>query len=476
MKEKKGPRAESWFQKIKNLQEKKSHISTTQIIVFGFFITILIGAILLSLPISSANGTFTPFVDALFTSTTATCVTGLTTVTTATHWSLFGKVVILFLMQFGGLGIVTVTTTLLLLMKRRITLKERMLIQDAYNLDTLRGLVKLTIKILKGTLLVEAVGAVLYAIQFVPEHGFFDGVGRAIFTSVSAFCNAGIDLVGNASLAPYVEVPLINITTMLLIIIGGIGFPVWWDIISVAKENRTEKYSLKMAFRKMELHTKLVLTMTCILIVGGALLIFFMEYNNPQTIGNMTLGDKVMASTFQSVTTRTAGFQTIPQENFSVSSNILFLLFMFIGGSPSGTAGGIKTVTVAVLVLAIWSSIRNKHDVEVFNRRITDSFVRKSLSVFGISFIVLMVSTMLLSVTEPEHGFLDILFETTSAIGTVGLTRGVTGSLSEWGKIIIIVTMYLGRIGPITLALAFNSRKREKCNCRQLPTDKIMVG
>lgn len=475
MKDIKGPRMKSVAMRIKDFIMKKYEFTTTQMIVYGFLSAIFIGAILLSLPIAAADGKATNFLDALFTSTTSICVTGLTTVTTATHWSLFGKVVILILIQFGGLGIVTFTTTILLLLRKRITLKERLLIQDAYNLDTLRGLVKLTIRIIKGTLLIEGIGAVCYAMQYIPEFGFWSGMGRAIFNSVSAFCNAGMDLIGDSSLAPYKFNPVINITTMLLIIMGGIGFPVWWDIMKLTKERLREKHSFRVLLRKMELHTKIVLTVTLILIVSGAVLIMAMEYNNPQTIGNMSFGNKVMSSTFQSVTTRTAGFQTIPQENFKHSSNLLFIILMFIGGSPSGTAGGIKTVTVAVLLLTIWASIRNKQDVEVYKRQLTDTFIRKSLAVFGISFVVLITSTLLLSITETGD-FLDIIYETTSAIATVGLTRGFTGSLSDIGKIIIIITMYLGRIGPITMALAFNTHKREKSNARKLPTDKILVG
>lgn len=475
MKDSKGPRKKIDRSTVKDLLSKKPEFTTTQMIAYGFLTAIVIGAILLSLPIASANGEATNFLDALFTATTSICVTGLVTVTTATHWSTFGKIVILVLIQFGGLGIVTFTTTIMLGLRKRITLKERLLIQDAYNLDTLRGLVKLTIRIIKGTLLIEGIGAVLYAIQFVPEFGFVGGVGRAIFNSVSAFCNAGMDIVGETSMEPYIFNPLINITTMLLIIIGGIGFPVWWDLCKLAKAFIYEKLSMKVIWRKMELHTKLVLTVTLILIVSGAVLIFAMEYDNPLTIGDMSFGNKAMASTFQSVTTRTAGFQTIPQQDFTHSSSLLFIIFMFIGGSPSGTAGGIKTVTLAVLILTILSSIRNKQDVEVYNRQITDAFVRKSIAVFGVSFIVLMTSTLLLCITETGD-FIDIVFETTSAIGTVGLTRGFTSQLSDLGKIIIIITMYLGRIGPITMALAFNSHKREKTNARKLPTDKILVG
>ncbi len=452
---------------------KKHEITTTQMIVFGFLAAIILGALLLSLPISSAEGKATNIIDALFTSTSATCVTGLVTVTTATHWSLFGKIVILILIQFGGLGIVTFTTSLLLILRKRITLKERMLIQDAYNLDTLRGLVRLTIKILKGTLLIEAIGAFFYAIQFVPEYGFIKGIGCAIFNSVSAFCNAGMDVIGVNSLVPYVTNPLININTMMLIIIGGIGFPVWWDILRLTKMKFKEKVKLRTIFRKMELHTKVALTMTAILIVGGAIAVFLLEYNNPNSIGNLNVGEKMMASTFQSVTTRTAGFETIPQKNFTDSSNFLFIILMFIGGSPSGTAGGIKTVTAVVILMSVWSSIKNRQDVEMFNRKITDSFVKKSVAVFGVSLIVLFTSMFALSIAQ-KAPFLDVIFESTSAIGTVGLSRGFTGSLNNIGKLIIIITMYLGRIGPITMMLAFNSRK--KINGRKLPTDKILVG
>ncbi len=465
---------ESFRRKLKRLFPKKS-FTTTQMIAYGFMTAILVGGILLTLPISSADGKSTNFIDALFTSTSAICVTGLTTITTATHWSLFGKIVILCLIQFGGLGVVTFTTSILMILRKRITLKDRLLIQDAYNLDTLQGLVKLTKRIIKGTLLVEAAGAMFYMFRFVPDYGLIKGAGISIFTSVSAFCNAGFDLIGDASLQPYQLSPLINITTMLLIIIGGIGYPVWWDLINTLKKRCKDKVKGRVLFRKMELHTKVVLTMTAILIFGGGLLILLLEYNNKGTIGTMSFGNKVMASLFQSVTTRTAGFFTIPQVEMHESTSFVSIILMFIGGSPSGTAGGIKTVTAAVLIMALWASIRNKQDVEIYKRQVTDSFVRKSMTVFGLSFLVLCTSTFILTITENKH-FLDLLFETASAIGTVGLTRNVTTELTDIGKIVIIITMYLGRIGPITLALAFNSRKREKTNSRKLPTDKIMVG
>lgn len=454
---------------------KKRDISTTQMIAFGFLAAILIGSVLLALPIAAADGHSTDYIDALFTATTTTCVTGLTTVTTATHWSLFGKIVILILIQFGGLGIVTFTTTILLALRRRITLKERLLIQDAYNLDTLQGLVKLTKKIVKGALLIELIGAVFYAFVFIPEYGLLKGIGNSIFTSISAFCNAGIDLIGDASLIPYQKDILININTMVLIILGGIGFPVWWDVIYVSKKCRQGHIKSKKLFSKLELHTKLVLTMTIILIIMGAVLTFAIEYDNPNTIGNMSFGHKMMSSLFQSVTTRTAGFATIPQQNFENASSLLYLVLMFIGGSPSGTAGGIKTATIAVLFLSLWSSVSNKQDVEAFHRRIPDNYVRKAIAVSGISLIVAFLAILGLSITE-QADFLDVVYEATSAIGTVGLTRGITPELSQLGRIIIIITMYLGRIGPITMALAFNARKKDISNLRKLPADKILVG
>ncbi len=467
------------WQSIKNqihdFVTKKRDISTTQMIAFGFLVAIIIGSILLTLPICAANGKATNYMDALFTATTATCVTGLTTVTTATHWNLLGKLIILILIQFGGLGIVTFTTTILLALKRRITLKERLLIQDAYNLDTLQGLVKLTKKILKGTMIIEGIGAIFYAMVFIPDYGVLKGIWYSVFTSISAFCNAGIDLIGDSSLIPYQKDVLINLNTMFLIILGGIGFPVWWDIIHVSKECKNGHIKPNKLFARLELHTKLVLTMTIILILVGAIVTFAFEYNNSNTIGDMGFGHKVLSSMFQSVTLRTAGFATIPQQNFEDASSLVYLVFMLVGGSPSGTAGGIKTVTFAVFFLSIWSSVSNKQDVEVFHRRIPDTYVKKAVAVSGISLTVAFFAMLGLSLSE-DADFLDIVYEAVSAIGTVGLTRGITGQLTQIGKFIIIVTMYLGRIGPITMALVFNARKKDISSVRKLPSDKILVG
>ncbi|WP_312107290.1 potassium transporter TrkG, partial [Lachnoclostridium sp.] len=418
-------------------------------------------------------GIVTPLEDSFFTATTSICVTGLTTVTTGEHWSFFGQLVILFLIQFGGLGVVTFTTTIFLLLGKRVKLSDRLVIQNAYNIDTLSGLVKLTKKIIKFTLIVEGIGAFCYLFQFVPEFGVIDGVWYSIFHAVSAFCNAGIDLVGSNSFIPYRDNLWINLVTMGLIVLGGIGFPVWWDVFHISKQAVKKEIKVRSMFRRLTLHSKIVITVTVIMIVLGAVITFILEYNNPATIGELSLGKKMLCSLFQSVTTRTAGFATIPQQNFKDATSILYLVWMFIGGSPSGTAGGIKTVTVAVILLSTISIIRGKKDIEIFQRRISDQYLKKGLAVVMVSFVVLMVTTISLSAIQ-NSSFLDTLYETTSAIGTVGLTRNMTGSLMTAGKIIVMITMYLGRIGPITMALAINASKHQ--GEKSLPEGKVLIG
>ncbi len=452
---------------------KKTSFSTTRMIAFGFLGGIILGTLLLSLPIATKSGQVTPLPDAIFTATTSICVTGLTTVTTTEHWSLFGQAVILFLIQFGGLGVVTFTTTIFLLLGKRVKLSDRLVIQNAYNLDTLSGLVKLTKKIIKCTLIVEGFGALIYAIQFIPEFGFLKGVWYSVFHSVSAFCNAGIDLIGNSSFVPYRDNVLMNLNTMLLIILGGIGFPVWWDVIGVSKQIGRKETSFKNFFRKLSLHSKIVIATTAFLIVFGAVITLVMEYNNPDTIGNLPLGNKIMASTFQSVTTRTAGFETIPQKDFHTASSIMYLVWMFIGGSPSGTAGGVKTVTVALLLVSTICIVKGERDISIFRRKISEMYLKKGLAVIVVSFLVLLIMTGALAAVQDSE-FLDTLYETTSAIGTVGLTRNFTRSLTTLGKLFITIAMYLGRIGPITIALALNVKKN--VGDMSLPEGKILVG
>lgn len=420
--------------------------------MLGFLLGALLGAVLLTLPVSTRPGQSISFLDALFVSTSGICVTGLSTVNIGQTFSAFGQVVLLLLIQFGGLGIVTFTTMVLWLFGRRITLADRMLIQSAYNLDTLSGLVRLTMRILKVTLCLEGLGAVGYAIVFIPEYGY-RGIWYSIFHAVSAFCNAGIDLLGGNSFCGYRDNVIMNLTTVFLIIVSGLGFPVYWEVARVLRPRRSDgRYG-----RKMNLQAKIVLTATLALILAGAALTLLFEYDNPATLGPLGWPRKALAALFQSVTLRTAGFATIPQESFRPASCLAYLVLMFIGGSPAGTAGGVKTVTIVMLIASMLTNIKGKKDVTVMNRKIADEAIRRCVAIVTFSFSVLMALTVALLAVQ-RSDFLDTLYEMTSAIATVGLSRGLTGALYPAGKLIVTLTMYLGRIGPITLALVFNSR------------------
>lgn len=451
-------------------KEVHTHLSTTQTIMLSFLLAILVGSLLLALPVSSAGGQAVPYIDALFTAASSICVTGLVTVPTFSTWSLFGQIVILLLIQIGGLGVVTIMSGLMIRLHRRIGIKDRMLIQDAFNLNTLSGMVKFINKVLLGTFIVEGVGALLYMTVFIPEFGA-RGVWISVFNAVSAFCNAGMDIISESSLYAYVHNPLINVVTMLLIVLGGIGYIVWWDVMKALKNFRQQKLK---CFSRLTFHSKIALTMTGILILTGTAAFFLFEFHNPLTIGGFTLFDKLQASLFQSVTTRTAGFATIPQENLTNASAFVSLLLMFIGGSPVGTAGGIKTVTLTVLIVSAFSTMQNKAEAEIFHRTVSKQAVSKAVAVVSMAFIILCASTLLLSaVTDADA--LDVAYETVSAAATVGLTRNLTSGLNLWGKIIIIITMYLGRVGPISLMIALNTKKEAK-NIIKNPTEEISVG
>lgn len=452
------------------MKKQRISISTTQIILFSFFVAIMIGSVLLSLPISSADGEAKPFLDALFTSTTSTCVTGLVVTPTFSSWSTFGHVVILVLIQIGGLGVVTIMAGIMMLLHKKMGIGDRLLLQDAFNLNSLSGLVQFVKKVMIGTFVVEGIGALLYMTVFVPEFGV-KGIWISAFTSVSAFCNAGIDIIAENSLCDYAFNPIVNVVTCALIFLGGIGYIVWWDVLRVLKLSSKKKIKF---FRELTLHTKIAISATFILIFAGAALIFAFEYNNPQTMKDYTLLEKIQVSVFQSVTTRTAGFATVPQENLTNATSMVCLLLMFIGGSPVGTAGGIKTVTFVIIAASALSSIRNKEDTELFERRITKEAVGKAVAVVCMSFVIMFVSTVLLSAVT-DASTLDVLYETVSATATVGLTRNLTSSLGSAGKLIIIATMYLGRVGPISLALAFN-RKKDNQNIIRNPIEEISVG
>ncbi|MBO5312652.1 MAG: potassium transporter KtrB [Clostridia bacterium] len=452
------------------IKNKKFALSTTQIILLSFLITILVGSLLLALPISSKTGKAVPYIDALFTATTSTCVTGLVTLPTVSTWSVFGQVVILLLIQIGGLGVITIMSWLMILLNRKMGIGDRLLIQDAFNLNTMSGLSQFIKKVLYGTLVIEGIGAVLYMLVFVPEFGA-RGIWISIFNSVSAFCNAGIDIFAENSLCDFATNPLVNLVTSALIVLGGLGYIVWWDFLRVLKGRSSKN---KKIFRHLTLHSKIAITATTGLILVGAALIFVFEYSNPLTIKDMSLIDKIQVSFFQSVTTRTAGFATVPQENLTNASAMLSIILMMIGGSPVGTAGGMKTVTIVVLCCSAISTIRNKNSAAVFGRRVSEESVKKAIAVVVAFLAICATSTILLMITCDADA-IDIIYETVSATATVGLSRNLTSSLNTFGKLIIITTMYFGRVGPISLAVALGS-KRKAQNIISEPTEEISIG
>lgn len=438
--------------------------------MLSFLLAIFVGSFLLFLPISTASGKSVSYMDALFTATTSICVTGLVTLPTVATWSVFGQIVILFMIQIGGLGIMTIMTLILLSMHRKLKLKGRILMQDAFNLNSFSGITTFLKKVILGTFIVEGMGALLYMTVFVPQFGA-KGIWISVFNSISAFCNAGIDIMSENSLCDYALNPMVNIVTSLLVILGGMGYIVWWDIIRVTKNFRSQKFK---CFSHLTLHSKVALTVTAILLITGTILFMIFEYNNPLTIKELSFFDKLQVSFFQSVTTRTAGFASVPQQNLTNASSLVSLLLMFIGGSPVGTAGGVKTVTISVVLFAALAALRNQENLSLFHRRISKQAISKAVAVIVVAFMIMFISTLLLSAVT-DASILDIVYETVSATATVGLTRDLTPSLNFWGKLIIIVTMYLGRVGPISLLVAFNVKKENK-NIIKDPIEDISIG
>ncbi len=451
------------------MKSKRLKLTSTQIIMLAFFGAIVIGSVLLALPVSSASGRPVPYLDALFTATTSVCVTGLVTMPTVSAWSTFGHGVILLLIQIGGLGVITVFSGFIISAGKKLGIGYRMLVQDSFNLNSLDGMMEFTNKVILSSFAVEGAGALLYMTVFVPEYGA-RGIWISVFTSVSAFCNAGLDIISENSLCDYALNPVVNFTTMFLIIMGGIGFVVWLDIVRAA--GRVKTMGAKTLSR-LTLHSKIALSTTFILIVSGTLAVLVFEYNNPQTIGNMTFLQKIQASLFQSVTTRTAGFATVPQENLTAPTALISMLLMFIGGSPVGTAGGIKTVTVTVILACALAAVKQKDEVTLFGRNLSKQAVKKAIGVAAMSFMIAFISGALLSAVS-QGDVLDALYESVSACATVGLSRNFTGTLTPAGKAIIIATMYLGRVGPISLAVAFN--RKIKPAVVKSPVEEVSIG
>ena len=461
------------------MDKLKKNIKPSHILVFGFMLMIFLGGCLLCLPISSADGSYTPFLDCLFTATSASCVTGLTTLNTAEHWSLFGKIVILMLIQVGGLGFVTLFTTVLLVAGRRITLKERIVVQQTLNLSRHSGIVRFVKFLMTFTIAMELGGALILAIRFMADYPPVRSLWYGIFHSISAFCNAGFDIIGPNSLSDYAQDFTVNIVIMLLVVTGGLGFPIWVELFGFLHGRKRGYRSLKYRVSKLSLHTKLVLVTTFILIVSGAFVTFILEYKNPETIGGFTTGGKIIASFFHSVILRTAGFFTINMGALKDSTKFLSIILMMIGGSPCGTAGGIKTIPVALVTLAAISLIKERDSICAFKRSISLNVLQKALAVIILMLSILMLSATILSITEAdmayEYEFLDLLFEVASALGTVGSSVGITPHLSVLGKINIMICMFIGRLGPITIAITFLTDDRDK-NKIHYPQEDILVG
>jgi trk system potassium uptake protein TrkH len=444
---------------------KKFKLKPAHLFILGFMSIILFGSLLLSLPMASQNGFSVGFLNALFTATSAVCVTGLVVVDTADHWTLFGQLTILTLIQIGGLGFMTVTTLIALLLGRKISLSRRLVIQESLSALTLSGVVRLTRAVIIMTFSIEAVGALFLSFRFIPLLGTTKGIYYSIFHAVSAFCNAGFDIMGNfTSLTIFVDDYIVNLTIISLIVVGGIGFSVLLDL------------NAKRNWKTLTLHSKIALMATFLLIVIPFTLILIAEWNNPLTLKNLSLDGKILGAAFTAVTPRTAGFNTIDMSNLHHTTMLLVILLMFIGGSPGSTAGGIKTTTFALVLFTIYSVTQGQEDTTVFNRRLSRNVINRSLAIIGIALGIIMLVMMLLSATEPHADFISIMFETFSALGTVGLSIGLTSTLSSAGKVIILLTMFIGRLGVMTIAFALAKKQLKTSASIRYPEEKVMVG
>jgi trk system potassium uptake protein TrkH len=443
------------------------NIKPTQTIVIGFMAIILVGSILLDLPIASRDGKSIGFINSLFTATSATCVTGLVIADTYTQWTLFGQIVILFLIQVGGLGFMTIATLFSFILKRKISLKERLVMIESLNQYYLQGVVGLVKRVIIGTFIIEGIGALLLSLRFVPDFGIIKGVYSGIFHAVSAFCNSGFDLMGQygqfSSLTAYSGDVIVNLVVSVLIIIGSLGFAVWDDLYK------------EKSFKTLQLHSKLVLFITGLLLFFGFISFFLIEHGNVGTIGTLSFPNKLLASFFQSVSSRTAGFSTINLCNMRSGTVFITMLLMFIGGSPGSTAGGIKTTTAGVLLFAAIAVIKGKEDTEMFRRRISSATVTRAFTITLISALIVSCATIMLTTFE-DLAFMEAFFEAVSAVGTAGLTLGVTSGLGVIGKIILVFAMFIGRVGILTMALALLEKPHSKYNKYRYMEEKVMIG
>lgn len=461
------------FRRVTKNHGIKRHLSPTQIILFGFIALILVGTLLLSLPIASADGSFTSLKNAMFTATSATCVTGLTVEDTGTHWSLFGQLVIICLIQIGGLGFMTMAVMMSIFIKRHITPRERLLAAQSLGLTGVGGTVRLVRRIVIGTFTVEGIGAAILATQFVPLFGWGKGIYFGIFHSISFFCNAGFDVLdgtngiggGFSSFTALSDNYVIGVTIILLVIIGGIGFIVWDDIVNLIRERK-----------KLSVYTKFIMILTLGLIVGGTLLLMLCEWSNPATIGNMSAVDKIFQCLFQSVTTRTAGVDMINNAAMTEPSKLISMLLMFVGGSSGSTAGGIKVGTFGVLLLAVLAFSRGDEELSVMKRKIPHETVSRALTVVGIDLLAVFAATIIITQTTPGVSVIDALYEAFSGIATVGLSLSLTPTLSAAAQVSIIMLMFFGRVGILTITYSIMLRSAKRNSCISYPELNMMIG
>ena len=444
---------------------RRSGFNALPMIAIGFLGIILLGSLLLALPVASATGVPVPWFDTLFTATSAVCVTGLVVVDTGTVYSTFGHVVLLILIQIGGLGFMTFATLIFRIMGKSISMRERMIMQDSLNEDDMGGVVGLISWVARSAFTVELVGAALFAIRLVPAYGAGKGLFFALFHAVSAFCNAGFDLFGGGrSLTGYTGDVLMNLTAVMLVVVGGLGFAVLHDILK------------KRGFRRFRLHTKLVLVSYFALFFGGMFIVLLLEWNNPGTLGPLSLKDKLLAAMFQSMTWRTAGFNTVDQAALRDATKLIGGFLMLIGAAPASTGGGIKVTTLAILVLTVRMVARGESSIVVFERRIDKALVQRTVAITFIAIAVAFVDVCALSVLQPGSAFLDLYYECVSAVGTVGISAIGSANLVPLARILIIITMYIGRIGPLTMALLFTRRQTRAKELLRYPEDRVMIG
>lgn len=459
-------------------RKHSGRLSAPKKVSLSFLAVIIIGAIVLSLPFSNKKEAAS-FLDNLFIATSAVCVTGLSPLTVVDQYNLFGQTVLIILVQIGGLGFLTFLYLFLFLARQRITLSRKLVFTEALNQNSLSMLPRLLKTIFIYTVSIETIGLIFFSMFFIPRLGALKGLYYGIWHSISAFCNAGFDLCGSTSLVTYNTNPIINFIVPFEIIMGGLGFIVVLDIHDkyIKEKRRSSSFSWRHLFGSFALHTKIVLMMTVSLIVIGTLLFFIMEFNNPATIGKMNFVDKLVVSFFQSVTTRTAGFSTVDMYSLNRITKILMCSLMFIGGSPASTAGGIKTVTFALVLLLMRTTYRGIEETTVFQRRIKKRTLVRAFSIFFLGLMLCIISSSIMLITEPKQDYLNILMEVFSAFGTVGLSASVTPALSIVGKCVDIILMYAGRIGPISLMILFTKRSHDK-NTKEFkyPDEDVLVG